>query len=248
MRRKIVAGNWKMNLKQFEARNLMQRLKEWDSKEVQLAAYVPYIHLERAYKHLRDNLWIGAQNCHQESKGAYTGEISAPMLKSFDCHSILLGHSERRKHFNESNEVLKLKVNSVLENEMNVMFCIGETLEEREQAKEQEVVKTQLEQSLFHLSKEQMSKIVIAYEPVWAIGTGKTASPAQAQDMHAYIRSLIANTYDEECAQNISILYGGSVKPSNAVELFAQNDIDGGLIGGASLVADDFFAIANSFS
>ena len=190
---------------------------------------------------------VGAQNCSAYDKGAYTGEVSAKMLKSLDVDYCIIGHSERRKYFGETNEILAEKINRVIENNMSPIYCVGEVLEERESGRHFEVVKEQLEKGLFHLDGDAIYDAIIAYEPVWAIGTGKTATPEQAQEIHAYIRGLIAEKYGKEVAENTSILYGGSCKPSNAKELFANPDVDGGLIGGASLKAEDFVNIALSF-
>ncbi len=249
-RQKIVAGNWKMNLNFQEGRDLANEIVRSSlPSEVLVVLCPPYIHLN----HLSmlsngiTNLEIGAQNCHQKSAGAYTGEVSAAMLKSVGCGFVILGHSERREYFEESDELLTKKVNIVLENGMRPIFCCGERLETREAGTQEALVKSQLELGLFHLDEESFSKIVIAYEPVWAIGTGKTASPKQAQEMHAFIRSLILKKYGEPIATSTSILYGGSCKPDNAAEIFSQQDVDGGLIGGASLKSNDFIDILNSF-
>lgn len=209
----------------------------------------PFIHLAQLTKLSSEisNLFIGAQNCHQAPYGAYTGEISAGMLKSVGCNFVIIGHSERREYFEESDELLTSKVNAVLANDMRPIFCCGERLETREAGTQEALVLSQLENGVFHLDSEAFSKIVIAYEPVWAIGTGKTASPGQAQEMHTFIRSLILKKYGKELADNTPILYGGSCKPDNAAEIFSQPDVDGGLIGGASLKASDFVAIVNSF-
>lgn len=247
MRRKIVAGNWKMNLTRSEARSLIQRLKEMDTKEdVIIGIFAPAIHIDLCQKNLKGIISIGAQNCYTEPKGAYTGEISTEMIKSYDCDAVLIGHSERRQVFGESNQLLKKKVDAATRADLSIMFCIGETLEQRESGRAEEIVKQQLEESIFHLSADQFSRVIIAYEPVWAIGTGKAATPSQAQEMHAFIRKLVEQKYNAETAENTSILYGGSVKPDNAEEIFSNPDIDGGLIGGASLLADDFSVIANA--
>lgn len=189
---------------------------------------------------------VAAQNMHQAENGAYTGEISADMLSSIGVKTVILGHSERRTYFGETNEILKEKVDSALSNKLEVIFCFGELLEERKSGNHFSVVETQLKDALFELSADQWKSIVLAYEPVWAIGTGETASPEQAQEMHAFIRSLISGTYGEEVATNVTILYGGSVKPGNAKEIFSKEDVDGGLIGGASLKAADFKAIVEA--
>lgn len=209
----------------------------------------PYIHLKNVSKSLTgiSNVHLAAQNCHQEESGAYTGEISASMLQSVGVDYVILGHSERREYFGEAGELLAKKVDIVLSKGMIPMFCCGEKLDVREKNGQEELVGKQIKDALFHLSAEEFSKIVVAYEPVWAIGTGVTASPAQAQEMHAFIRKTIATQYGEDIAEGTSILYGGSVKPGNAKELFANPDVDGGLVGGASLKADDFVAIVNAF-
>lgn len=189
---------------------------------------------------------LGAQNCHFEDSGAYTGEISPAALRDLECSYVIIGHSERRQYFNENNALLAKKCSAVLKHQMHPIYCVGETLQEREEGKAFEVVKTQLQEGLFHLKADEMSEVIVAYEPVWAIGTGKTASAEQAQDMHAHIRSVIASHFGHELAQKIPILYGGSVKPGNAGELFNQPDIDGGLIGGAALESRSFTEIAKS--
>ena len=209
----------------------------------------PFVHLNYVSMLTKGivNLRVGAQNCHTENSGAYTGEISAPMLKSVGAEYVILGHSERREYFGETDDFLAKKVNAVLSNDLLPIFCCGELFDAREAGEQEAVVSRQLEGGLFHLSREQFAKVVVAYEPVWAIGTGKTASPGQAQEMHNFIRNLIAKKYNSELANSTSILYGGSCKPDNAKEIFSQPDVDGGLIGGAALKAVDFVAIVNSF-
>ena len=192
-------------------------------------------------------IYVAAQNVHQSASGAFTGEISSAMLLDIGVQHVILGHSERRAYFGESDELLKEKVQAALQAGLHIIFCFGEELEERKSDSHFDVVKNQLSKALFDLDATQWQKIVLAYEPVWAIGTGETASPEQAQEMHAFIRSLIFENYDSSCADSVSILYGGSVKPGNATEIFAQEDVDGGLIGGASLQAEDFAAIVNGF-
>ena len=247
MRMKLVGGNWKMNLTKDQATSLCKRLKEQEvDDDVKLAVYVPAIHIPLCQQHLGDVYHIGAQNCYTEQSGAYTGEISPKIIKSYGCTSVLVGHSERRNFFNESNEFLKQKVDACIAEDLHVLFCLGENLDQRESGKAKEVVKQQLQESLFHLSEKEFARISIAYEPVWAIGTGKAASPAQAQEMHHFIRETIQNHYSNEAAKTTSIVYGGSVKPNNAETIFAENDIDGGLIGGASLKGEDFLEIASS--
>lgn len=209
----------------------------------------PYIHLAAVKNIIKDSskIKLAAQNCHQNEKGAYTGEISVDMLKSVGADYVILGHSERREYFGEAAELLATKVDLVLSRGLKPIFCCGEKLEVREAENHETLVGAQIKDALFHLDAEAFSNIVIAYEPVWAIGTGVTASPEQAQEMHAFIRRLLATKYGKDVAEATSILYGGSVKPANAKELFANKDVDGGLVGGASLKVDDFVAIANSF-
>ncbi len=251
MRRNIVAGNWKMNktleegLKLIEDINL--NIKKIDAKNVQIIVATPFIHLAKAVEKAVSPVRISAQNCASEEKGAYTGEVSAEMLRSTGVEFVILGHSERRAYYGETDEVLAKKVDLALAYKLQPIFCIGEVLEERKAKKHFEVVKKQIENGLFHLSEKDFSKIIIAYEPVWAIGTGETATPEQAQEIHHYIRKVVADKYNDEIADNLSILYGGSMKPSNAKELVAQPDVDGGLIGGASLDADDFCRIIEAF-
>lgn len=208
----------------------------------------PFTHLASVNAVIDTNkLGLGAENCADHKSGAYTGEVSAPMVASTGATYVILGHSERRQYYGETSEILKEKVALALENNLTPIFCIGEVLAEREDGSYNEVVKKQIEEALFHLSAEEFGKIILAYEPVWAIGTGKTATPEQAEDMHAHIRNLIAERYGKEVADNTSILYGGSCKPSNAKELFAKPDIDGGLIGGAALDAASFMGIVTAF-
>ncbi len=252
MRKKIVAGNWKMNKNIEEGLTLASEINEIAKKEdikgVNLIIGTPFIHLAEVNKLVDKNvISISAQNCATENSGAYTGEVSAEMVKSCGCKYVIIGHSERRSYYGETSEMLVKKIECALKNNLKVIFCVGENLEERESNKHFEIIKTQLEEAIFHIDKETIHNIVIAYEPVWAIGTGKTASSKQAQEMHAFIRNIIAEKYNTEIAEEISILYGGSCKPSNAKELFANKDVDGGLIGGASLNANDFIEIAKSF-
>ncbi len=209
----------------------------------------PFIHLTEVVKTVdAKNIKVAAENCADKEKGAYTGEVSAAMVKSTGAQYVILGHSERRQYYGETDAILKEKVDLALANGLLPIFCIGEVLEQREANKQNEVVKAQVENALFHLSAEDFGKIVLAYEPVWAIGTGKTATSAQAEEIHAYIRSVIAAKYGKEVAENTTILYGGSCKASNAKELFAQPDVDGGLIGGASLKAEDFYGIIEAYN
>lgn len=248
MRQKIVAGNWKMNLLANDARDLLLALnndKEIYNSNVEVIVAPPTLYLSEFSRIIGfdDNIQLASQNVSSFSNGAYTGEVSSEMLASLEVSYSLIGHSERRQFFNESNKDLKLKIDQVVDNELTPIFCVGENLEEREAEKHFDVVKKQLEESVFHLNSEDFSSIILAYEPVWAIGTGKTASSSQAQEIHAFIRSLIEQNYTKEIADSVRILYGGSCKPSNAEELFAQPDVDGGLIGGAALIIDDFISI-----
>jgi len=253
MRKQIVAGNWKMHTCLQEGSALATSINKKAKKDVKnndtgIVIAPPLTHLSVVAQLIdTERICLAAQNCASEPKGAFTGEVSAKMLSSFGVKAVILGHSERRAYYGETNETLLKKVNLVIENDMRPIFCCGEKLEERESGNYFDVVKEQIENVVFTLTKEQFEKIIIAYEPVWAIGTGKTASSYQAQDMHAYIRNLIFEKYGNDIADNTTILYGGSCKPSNAEELFSKPDVDGGLIGGASLNAEDFIAIVNSF-
>ncbi len=251
MRKKIVAGNWKMNKNLQEGVALATELNEvlsTDKPNCGVVICTPFIHLASVADVInKDIIGLGAENCADKASGAYTGEVSAEMVKSTGADYVILGHSERRAYYGETAEILKEKVNLALANNLEVIFCIGEVLEEREAGKQNEVVRTQLEGSLFELTAEQFSHVVLAYEPVWAIGTGKTATAEQAEEMHAFIRQTIADKFGAEAADNTTILYGGSCKPSNAKELFAKPDVDGGLIGGASLKAADFKGIIDAW-
>ena len=253
MRKHIVAGNWKMNCTFNEADDLINGIMEQLEKkelprDTQLIVCPPFPYLEMTTDYANDSYFmVGAQNVSDQEKGAYTGEVSAEMLESMELDYCIVGHSERRAYYGETDQTVAAKVDRLLAHGLKPIVCVGEVLEEREAGKQLDVVKRQVEEGLFHLTPEQMKEVVIAYEPVWAIGTGKTATPEQAQEIHAHIRSLLAAKYGKELADDISILYGGSCKPSNAKELFACPDIDGGLIGGASLKAEDFVAIAMSF-
>lgn len=252
MRANIVAGNWKMNNTFEEADNLIYELveflKENGTGNTSVIVCPPAVYLELATDHASESdLFVGAQNISNKESGAYTGEISAKMLASMEVEYTIIGHSERRKYFNESHEVLAEKVNVALNNNVAPIFCCGEVLPEREAGNHFEVVRKQLEESLFHLNNTDFGNVVIAYEPVWAIGTGVTASSDQAQEMHAFIRQLLVEKYGAETAENTTILYGGSCNAKNARELFANPDVDGGLIGGASLKAEDFIKIIQSF-
>jgi triosephosphate isomerase len=252
MRKKIVAGNWKMNMNLQEGVALAKELNEAltaDKPNCGVIICTPFIHLASVAQILDQNIiGLGAENCADKEKGAYTGEVSADMVKSTGAQYVILGHSERREYYNETPEILKEKVQLALKNNLKVIFCIGETLAEREANKQNEVVKAELEGSVFNLSAEEFKNIVIAYEPIWAIGTGKTATSDQAEEIHAYIRSIVAEKYGNEVAEDTSILYGGSCKPSNAKELFAKPNVDGGLIGGASLAVDKFMPIIEAFN
>lgn len=249
MRKNIVAGNWKMNNDIAQTAALITALQKQVNKGTAEVIIAPtFVNLHAAFESLINSaIEVAAQNMHQAESGAYTGEVSAGMLKSIGVNTVILGHSERRAYFHESDELLAQKVNTALKHEMRVIFCFGEELEDRKAGKHEDVVESQLKNALFHLTEAQWSHIVLAYEPVWAIGTGETASPEQAQDMHAFIRKTVASQYTSEIADNVTILYGGSVKPANAKEIFSKPDVDGGLIGGAALKADDFYAIVNAF-
>ena len=252
MRRKIVAGNWKMNLNLHEGLDLARSVDKFMQKSkktnVDVIMCTPYIHLSKASDLLASPaVSIGAQDCSDKSSGAYTGEISAAMISSTGATYVIIGHSERRSYHKEDNELLNKKVKAALDARLKVIFCCGEVLEEREKNLHRDVVSKQLREGLAGISAGDLENIVIAYEPVWAIGTGVTASKEQAQEMHAYIRSVLAENYGKETAENTAILYGGSCKPSNSVELFSMNDVDGGLIGGASLKEDDFCTIIDTF-
>ena len=251
MRKKIVAGNWKMNMNLSEglmlAESINKYFNEHPSKKAEAVLCVPYIHLAGTAEILKNGkVRLGAQNCSSEPSGAFTGEISCEMIKSSGAQYVIIGHSERRSYYHEDDALLSKKVSLALMSGLTVIFCCGEVLSEREQNIYFQIVYNQLETGLFNLSKEDFGKIVIAYEPVWAIGTGLTASAEQAQEMHNYIRNLIQSKYGQEVAGLTTILYGGSCKPSNAAEIFAMPDVDGGLIGGASLKKDDFCAIVEA--
>ena len=251
MRKNIVAGNWKMNKTLQEGVELAKQVEAALNERTPNCDVIigtPFIHLATVAATVdTKKLGVSAENCADKASGAYTGEVSAAMVASTGAEYVILGHSERRAYYGETAEILKEKVLLALANNLKVIFCIGEVLEEREAGKEFEVVKSQIEESLFNLSAEDWSKIILAYEPVWAIGTGKTATAEQAQEMHAFIRKTVAEKYGEEVAEATSILYGGSCKPSNAKELFANKDVDGGLIGGASLDVEQFMGIVDAF-
>ena len=254
MRKKIVAGNWKMNKNYTEGLSLFSEVinmvKDELHGEQQVIVCAPYIHLHSLSALVKGyvQVSVGAQNAHQEEAGAFTGEISTSMLKSVGVEYVILGHSERRQYFGEDNALLAKKTDIALKNDLKPIFCIGETLSERESGEHFNVIKSQLAEGTFHLSADDFSKLILAYEPVWAIGTGVTASSDQAQEIHAFIRKEIALKYGQAIADETSILYGGSCNPKNASELFAQADIDGGLIGGASLKSRDFVDIAKAFN
>jgi len=253
MRKKIVAGNWKMNMDLAEglklAGSIDKYFKENLSGKGQVILCTPYIHLAGVHEILKHGkIALGAQNCASEASGAYTGEISPWMIKSTGAEYVIIGHSERRSYYHEDDKLLLKKTLLAINSGLKVIFCIGEVKEEREANKHFLIVKRQLEEGLFPLTEEQMSMIVLAYEPVWAIGTGLTASPDQAQEMHKYIRDLVKEKYSGDCAKKLPILYGGSCKPSNAVEIFSKPDVDGGLIGGAALKKEDFVAIVEALN
>jgi len=250
MRTQIVAGNWKMNCNLDEALHLLNelKLKDFSASKAEVIIAPPYTNLYPIHQNLKDtSIKLSSQNINENEEGAYTGEISPSMLKSVGVSYVIIGHSERRAIYKETDETLAKKVTTVVKHDLKPMFCIGEVLEQRKAGKHFDVVKEQLEKGLFHLSASEMENVVIAYEPVWAIGTGETASPEQAQDIHKYIRQVLAEKYSTQVANETSILYGGSVKPTNAKEIFAKEDVDGGLIGGASLDADSFADIVMSF-
>jgi len=252
MRRNIVAGNWKMNKTLSEGIALLSEIRSTLNSQVtpkcDVIVATPFIHLAKAVDTAQASvIAISAENCADQPSGAYTGEVSAAMVASTGAKYCIVGHSERRTYYGETFEILKRKVELVLDNNLSPIFCIGETKAEREAGHQNEVVKSQLEGSVFHLNADKFSNIIVAYEPVWAIGTGLTATSDQAQEMHAYIRSLIRERYGDKVAENTTILYGGSCNPKNAKELFAKPDVDGGLIGGASLKANDFVEIIKAF-
>jgi triosephosphate isomerase len=250
MKNKIVAGNWKMNKSFSDAEDLIVAIAEGieeKSSAVEVILFPPFVYIEMATDiEQESDVMIGAQNISQFESGAYTGEISAQMLESLDVRFSIIGHSERRKHFNETNEMLAQKVDMALKYKISPVFCIGETLEERTADKHFAVIEKQLNESLFHLTEKDFEEVIIAYEPVWAIGTGVTATTGQAQEMHAYIRSLVAKKYNQTIADECFILYGGSCNADNAEDLFSLPDVDGGLIGGASLDAEQFLKIVDA--
>lgn len=254
MRKNIVAGNWKMNMDYEQGISLFSEIVNMVKDEVignqEVVVCSPFIHLAAISKLSSGtgNVSIGAQTINEHESGAYTGEISASQVKSTGAAYVILGHSERRAYFNETDELLAEKVNAALKHDLKPIFCIGETKDERESGSYFDIIKTQLSKGLFHLDAEAFKNVVLAYEPVWAIGTGLTATPEQAQEVHAFIRKTLAEQYGQDIADGTSILYGGSANPSNAQSLFSQPDIDGGLIGGASLKSRDFLQIINVFN
>ena len=251
MRKQIAAANWKMNLTLEQGIKLVDEILSQqnvlqDQQEVIFSVPFPYIIPVKDKTRNKRNHFVAAQNCYFQKSGAYTGEVSAEILRSAGTDYVIIGHSERREYFNENHQVLAAKINICLENDLKPIFCCGEPLSVREANEQNEYVEKQLKESLFHLSDKQLKGFVIAYEPIWAIGTGKTASSAQAQEMHAHIRKVISVRYDPQTAETISILYGGSVKANNAKEIFSEKDVDGGLVGGASLNASEFSTIIQS--
>lgn len=249
MRQKIVAGNWKMNTLLHDGLELAKAVEASASKRKSDAIMIiapPFTHLAKVQQVI-STVKLAAQNCSSEESGAYTGEVSLDMLKSTGVEYVIIGHSERRSYFNEQNELLNKKVKLALEKGLKPIYCVGELLEEREAGKLFDIIEDQIFNGLKDLSKSDMKNVVIAYEPVWAIGTGVTATPDQAQEMHKYIRDLLAQMFDTDVSESTSLLYGGSCKPSNAKELFSNPDVDGGLIGGASLKAEDFIQIVNAY-
>ena len=248
MRKKIIIGNWKMNNDKQETENFLLKLKNktWN-KEIEVKVSPSFVSLENAQKILRNSpVEVVAQNMHYEKNGAFTGEISCKMLKSINVNSVLIGHSERRTLFYENDEIIKRKIKTALNNEMKVIFCFGESLEDRNKKKHIKTITKQLDVIMSDLKTNQRNQIILAYEPIWAIGTGLNATPEQAQQIHKYVREEIATAFNKNLANSVQILYGGSLKPNNSEEIFSKPDIDGGLIGGASLSFDDFYSIIRS--
>ncbi len=246
MRKQIIAGNWKMNNDLKQSLELVEKLNGLipQNNKAEIIVAPAFTNLYPVVQALKKSpIKIAAQNIHQSERGAYTGEVSANMIQSLGVNTVILGHSERRTYFKETNELLSEKVSQALSYNLRIIFCVGELLNERKEGKHFEVMESQISKGLFHLSSEKFKNIVLAYEPVWAIGTGETASPEQAQEAHAYIRGVLASKYGKETAESTSILYGGSCKPNNAKEIFSKPDVDGGLIGGAALKADDFYEL-----
>lgn len=249
MRKNIVAGNWKMNNDIQQTYGLLEEIISKKPKtDTEIIVAPSFVSLPLAVEKLKGTeVKVAAQNAHQNENGAFTGEVSIPMLKSIGIDTVILGHSERRAYFGETNSLLAEKINTALKHNFTVIYCFGEELSERKADKQFDVVENQIKEALFHLKTEHWKNIVLAYEPVWAIGTGETATPEQAQEIHAFVRQTVASEYGSTVANEVSILYGGSVKPDNAKEIFANPDVDGGLIGGAALKADDFLKIVDSF-
>ena len=248
MRKKVIIGNWKMNNDKQETENLLLNLKNkiWD-KEIEVKVSPSFVSLEYAQKILKNSpIEVVAQNMHYEEKGAFTGEISYKMLKSINVNSVIIGHSERRTLFYENDDTIKRKIKTALDNEMKVIFCFGESLEDRKKKRHIKIISKQLDVITNDLKINQWNQIILAYEPVWAIGTGLNATPEQAQEIHKHVREEIATTFNKNLADTVRILYGGSLKPNNSKEIFFQPDIDGGLIGGASLSFEDFYSIIRS--
>lgn len=247
MRKLLIAGNWKMNCTPSEAASLLEDIrdqKQGISEEVDVLVCPPFVSLSMAVNYLHDtDIQVGAQNMHFEDNGAYTGEISASMITESGCNYVILGHSERREYFAEDDEMIGKKVAQAVQNDLAPILCVGESLDQRKAGEQQMVVAGQIREGLRHIDAGQAMSVVVAYEPIWAIGTGETATPEQAQQMHAYIRKMLQDLYDEDTAGSVRILYGGSMKPGNAEELLTLEDVDGGLIGGASLKADSFSEI-----
>jgi triosephosphate isomerase (TIM) len=249
MRKKIVAGNWKMHKNAAQTKELLNELLTQIPAETtaQVIVAPTYINLASAVENLtHSNISVAAQNLHQAESGAFTGEISADMIKSVGVNTVILGHSERRAIFNETDAIIASKVNTALKHDLTVIFCFGDELKDRQSGNHFNIVENQLKDGLFHIEAKDFEKIVLAYEPVWAIGTGETASPEQAQDMHEFIRETVRKAFNSDIAEDLTILYGGSVKPDNAKEIFSKPDVDGGLIGGAALNAKDFISIVTS--
>lgn len=249
MRKNIVAGNWKMNNNIQQTYDLLEEIVSKKPKtDTEIIVAPSFVSLPLAVEKLKGTeVKVAAQNAHQNENGAFTGEVSIPMLKSIGIDTVILGHSERRAYFGETNSLLAEKINTALKHDFTVIYCFGEELSERKADKQFDLVEAQIKEALFHLKTEQWKNIVLAYEPVWAIGTGETATPDQVQEIHAFVRQTVASEYGSTVANEVSILYGGSVKPDNAKEIFANPDVDGGLIGGAALKADDFLKIVDSF-
>ncbi|MEM6516244.1 MAG: triose-phosphate isomerase [Bacteroidota bacterium] len=249
MRKNIVAGNWKMNNGLIQTESLISELKkQTKTSNAQVMIAPAFTNLWHAFQSTKQtDIEVAAQNMHFAEDGAYTGEVSAGMLSSLGIKTVILGHSERRAYFNETDETLAKKVDAALKHKIQIIFCFGEELADRKTGNQESIVESQIKNALFHLEADAFKHIILAYEPVWAIGTGETASPEQAQEMHAFIRKALLAKYGSDVSESVSILYGGSVKPNNAKEIFSKQDVDGGLIGGASLKAEDFYAIVNAF-